>query len=224
MKRCKILYVLFIILISSCSINKSENPTIIELVDMDYRFSQASLMNFCEENDIKLNSVYSWHNHWLIYNKYNNTSELVQKFESKFPRLKINVFDAPLYNFKIEEHSQKKPEKEWDNYILTANLVEDTVLQNEYMEYHRTQYEKWPEVAQGFCNANFQQLLVYRNGRQLMLVISIPKGQSLDKLNPKTIENNPRVNDWNMLMTKYQEGIEDAPKGRVWVMFNPIIN
>ena len=54
-----------------------------------------------------------------------------------------------------------------------------------------------------------------------MLVISIPKGASLDALNPKTTENNPRVNDWNTLMAKYQEGIEGTAKGEVWVFFKP---
>ena len=102
---------------------------------------------------------------------------------------------------------------------MTANLVADTTLQHQYLEYHRTQFEKWPEISKGFCNANFQQLLVFRNGRQLMLVISIPKGKTLDELNPKTTENNPRVTEWNKIMSKYQEGIEDAPKGTTWVMF-----
>jgi hypothetical protein len=55
-----------------------------------------------------------------------------------------------------------------------------------------------------------------------MLVISIPKGKTLDELNPKTTENNPRVNDWNTIMANYQEGIEDAPKGTVWVMFSEL--
>jgi hypothetical protein len=55
-----------------------------------------------------------------------------------------------------------------------------------------------------------------------MLVISIPKGESLDKLNPLTTKNNPRVNDWNNLMKKYQEGIEGTKKGEVWVLFKDV--
>jgi L-rhamnose mutarotase len=101
---------------------------------------------------------------------------------------------------------------------MTANLVEDTVLQAEYMDYHARQPELFPEVAQGFCNASFQQVLVFRNGRQLMLVISIPAGEKLDDLNPKTMENNPRVDDWNAIMAHYQEGIEGTPPGTTWVV------
>jgi L-rhamnose mutarotase len=100
--------------------------------------------------------------------------------------------------------------------------VKDPKLQQEYLNYHATQFQKWPEVSKGFCNANFQQLLVFKNGRQLMLVISIPKGESLDKLNPKTTENNPRVNEWNKLMKKYQEGIPGTKPGEVWVFFKPL--
>ena len=67
------------------------------------------------------------------------------------------------------------------------------------------------------CNASFQQVLLFRDGRQLMLVISIPAGENLDELNPKTTENNPRVDEWNSIMAGYQEGIENAPEGVVWI-------
>ncbi|MEI8085836.1 MAG: L-rhamnose mutarotase [Paludibacter sp.] len=106
---------------------------------------------------------------------------------------------------------------EWEHILLTTNLVDDAKLQQEYLDYHKTQFEKWPEVSAGFCNADFQQLQVFKNGRQLLLVISIPKGSSLDELNPKTTENNPRVNDWNEIMKKYQTGIEGAKPNETWV-------
>ncbi len=77
-------------------------------------------------------------------------------------------------------------------------------------------------MAKGFFNAGFQQLLVYKKDRQLMLVISIPKGASLDELNPKTTENNPRVDEWNTLMKKYQEGIEGTKPGEVWVLLKKL--
>jgi len=95
-------------------------------------------------------------------------------------------------------------------------------MQQEYLNYHATQLQKWPEVSQGFCNADFQQLLVFKTGRQLMLVISIPKGESLDKLNPLTTKNNPRVDDWNNMMKKYQEGVAGTKKGETWVVFKNV--
>lgn len=55
-----------------------------------------------------------------------------------------------------------------------------------------------------------------------MLVISIPKGESLDKLNPLTTKNNPKVDEWNKIMAKYQEGIAGTKKGETWVFFKPV--
>ena len=55
-----------------------------------------------------------------------------------------------------------------------------------------------------------------------MLVISIPHGESLDRLNPKTTENNPRVDAWNRLMQQFQEGIPGTAAGEVWVFLKPV--
>ena len=55
-----------------------------------------------------------------------------------------------------------------------------------------------------------------------MLVISIPHGENLDHLNPKTTENNPRVDEWNRLMQQYQEGISGTDPGEVWVFLKPV--
>ncbi len=55
-----------------------------------------------------------------------------------------------------------------------------------------------------------------------MLVISIPKGEDLDKLNPRTTQNNPRVDDWNAIMKKYQTGIEDAKSGETWILLKNV--
>lgn len=205
--------------LTACNGIKTDIPTVIELVDFDYHFSTDDLVKFSSENNIPSQSIYQWQNHWVIFDKKNDAEKIVLKLEKQFPRLKIKTYGNPFYNFNREQITKDKPAKEWEHIIMTADLVSDTTMQNEYMEYHKTQFEKWPEISKGFCNADFQQLLVYRSERQLMLVISIPKGKTLDELNPKTTENNPRVDEWNKIMAKYQEGIEDAPKGTTWVAF-----
>ena len=122
-----------------------------------------------------------------------------------------------FYEFNRQHCDDKNIAKDWDHILLTCNLVADATLQQEYLNYHATQFERWPEISKGFCNASFQQLLIFKNGRQLVLVISIPKGESLDKLNPKTTENNPKVDEWNKIMGKYQEGIPGTKPKETWV-------
>lgn len=167
--------------------------------------------------------LHQWQNHLVIYGKMNNPQRVKNKLSQTFPAIEIKIYEKPIYNFaKVERCKETKPASEWDHVILTANLVDQVKLQQEYLDYHATQFEKWPEVAQGFCNADFQQLQVFKNGRQLILIISIPKGKSLDELNPKTVENNPRVKEWNLEMKKYQTGILGTKPDETWVLFKKI--
>jgi hypothetical protein len=55
-----------------------------------------------------------------------------------------------------------------------------------------------------------------------MLVISIPKGENLDTLNPLTTKDNPKMDEWNDLMKKYQEGIPGTKRNEVWVFLSPV--
>lgn len=167
--------------------------------------------------------LYQWQNHLVIYGLMNQPERTKRKLALAFPELQIKIYENPVYDFQnVERCKDSKPASEWENIVLTANLVADEKMQKEYVDYHTTQFEKWPEIAKGFCNADFQQLQVFKNGRQLMLVISIPKGEDLDKLNPKTTKNNPRVDEWNALMKKYQTGIEDAKQGETWILLKNI--
>ncbi|MFV0541741.1 MAG: L-rhamnose mutarotase [Aestuariibaculum sp.] len=162
--------------------------------------------------------LYQWKNHLVLYGKLNHITHLKQELAQEYPWVEIKIYDVPVYNFsKYERCNDKTLTTEWKHVLLTANLVDDKQLQEEYLEYHKTQFKKWPEVAQGFCNANFQQLQVFKNGRQLLLVISIPKGSSLDDLNPKTTKGNPRMDEWNTLMKKYQTGIKGTKPNETWV-------
>ncbi len=168
---------------------------------------------------------YQWKNHIVLFGEAADTVGVGQLIRQSGVDLQMKHYDAPMYVFDRAKHcGDSTVAKPWKNYLLTANLVADSTLQTEYMHYHEVQFKEWPEVAQGFCNAGFQQLLVFRNGRQLLLVISIPNGKTLDELNPKTEENNPRVVEWNKLMSKYQEGIEGTKPGETWVFLNKINN
>lgn len=177
----------------------------------------AKIIATAKVNGVIKPQLYKWNNHTVLYAKMNQVEALKTTFKALFPTIEIKTYDKTVYNFSKYDHCKSTPAQEWEHTLLTCNLVSDPKLQQEYLDYHKTQFEKWPEVLAGFCNAGFQQLQVFKNGRQLLLVISIPKGSNLDELNPKTTENNPRVNDWNDLMKKYQTGIEGTKPGEVWV-------
>jgi len=183
--------------------------------------NEKEISTFAKENNLLTSAFYKWNNRLIIYTsslKVESLNQTLKKFKSN----EIKLYDDLFYNFSRKKNCGLEPVKEWDHVILSANLVADEKLQKEYLDYHKTQFEKWPELSKGFCNADFQQLVIFKKGRQLMLIISIPKGADLDQLNPKTTENNPRVDEWNKLMSKYQEGIEGTKKDEVWVFFKQI--
>lgn len=166
-------------------------------------------------------TVYNWQNHYVLFANNDKAYTLTSNIQKSFPESQTKVYNNIFYEFNRTLCSNDFTAN-WDHIILSANLSGNPQLQKEYMYHHATQFQKWPEITRGFCNASFQQLLLYRNDKQLMLVISIPKGESLDKLNPKTTENNPRVNEWNELMKKYQQGIAGTKPGETWVLLQPI--
>lgn len=200
---------------------KAANKYIVEFIGAD--INHGKIKAIADESGIVDASLYQWKDHIVLYSKVKNIELVTERMAKELPSVKIKIYDKPFYNFtKSERCVGGFIASEWKHIILTANLVEDKQMQQEYLDYHKTQFEEWPEVAQGFCNAEFQQLLVYKNGRQLMLVISIPANKTLDELNPKTTENNPRVNEWNQIMGKYQEGISGTEPGEKWVFLDKV--
>ncbi|WMI66238.1 L-rhamnose mutarotase [Aestuariibaculum sp. YM273] len=186
-------------------------------------FDAEKIKSIAKTNGVIDAQLYQWKKHTVLYAKMNHIEYLKQQLALEYPKAEIKTYNKPVYNFnKFEYCEDKTMAAEWDHIVLTANLVDEAKLQEEYLQYHETQFEEWPEVAQGFCNADFQQLQVFKNGRQLMLVISIPKGADLDELNPKTTENNPRVDEWNEIMKRYQTGIKGTKSGETWVFLNKL--
>lgn len=185
------------------------------------KFDTSKIKTIAKKNGVITPKLYQWKKHLVLYAKLNHIEHLKQELALEYPKATIKIYDKPIYQFnKYERCSNTELASEWEHVLLTANLVDDKTKQAEYLEYHKTQFEKWPEVSQGFCNANFQQLQIFKNGRQLMLIISIPKGENLDKLNLRTTQNNPRMEAWNTLMQTYQTGIKGTKAKETWVFLN----
>ena len=207
----------------SLPINEEHNEVIELVVKENRSLDLVKLKELLHKNNIDSSAVYQWQNHYVIFAKIADAGVIQGRLKNNFPDAEVKVYHDLFYEFSKKKHcSDKRVAKEWDHILLTANLVADKKLQQEYLDYHATQFEKWPDIAKGFCNADFQQLLIFRNGRQLVLVISIPKGESLDDLNPRTTENNPKMVEWNKIMGKYQEGIEGTKAGETWVFLKKL--
>ncbi|ADY52737.1 hypothetical protein Pedsa_2185 [Pseudopedobacter saltans DSM 12145] len=201
--------------------HKQFEPVLWEILSRDttQRFTD-SLQNWASaQADLKDAVIKRWKDHYIVFAQSNDSLVVKTSLTASFKSNAIKFYNQPYYHFERSHCADTSTVKEFEYYILTANLVADTTLQKEYMKYHKTQYQEWPEIAQGFCNASFQHLIMFRNGKQLMLIIAIPKGKTLDELNPLTEKDNPKVKEWNAIMAKYQEGIPGTQKDETWVFF-----
>lgn len=206
------------------SINREQNSLFELVVAKDQLLDTAKLKSLLRKHKVNPGCLYQWNEHYVLFEKVPDQFVLVNAIKKEFPGLTVKNYQEPFYEFNRSRCADTTAAKDWEHVLLTANLVNDQRLQQQYLDMHATQFEKWPELSNGFCNASFQQLLLFRNGRQLMLVISIPKGKTLEELDPKTTENNPRVTEWNQQMKKYQEGIKGTKPGETWVFLKPLQN
>jgi L-rhamnose mutarotase len=196
-----------------------EHPEIIEIiVHPDSVLNVQKLKTVLHQYQLDSSAVYQWKNRFVVFANMQDVGVMEGRLQKNFPGTTVKAYYDLFYQYDKKKHCpDKELAKEWDHFIITANLVADTKKQQAYLDYHATQFEQWPEVAKGFCQAGFQQLLLFKNERQLMLIISVPKGKTLAELDPKTTENNPKVKEWNKIMSQYQEGVKGTEKGEVWV-------
>ena len=205
-------------LLLSCSQKTENQPVIVEFEIADTSFA-ANLIKYCETEGYEP-QVYQWKNRVLYFaEKPTQATVIANAVKYAFPDVKYKIYENPFYKFNRKNCNDTQTIEKCDYFIISANLVNDEKMQQEYMDYHATQFENFPEVSEGFCKADFQYLNVYRQGRQLMLVIAYPQSADFNELNSRTVENNPRVDEWNSIMGKYQEGIEGTDEGEVWVEF-----
>ncbi len=204
------------------AINK-EKPVGLELIFSDKNIPLVQIKAFLAKYQLPTNGLYQWQNRVLFFGKVQDVFVLKERLKQQFPQAKLQTYDDYFYEFNRNNCGEKRPTNPpLKHIILTANLVAQPAKQQAYLDYHAKQFNEWPEVSQGFCKADFQQLLIYKNGRQLLLIISIPANETLDHLNPRTTENNPKMVAWNQLMQQFQEGIEGTKPGETWVFFEPV--
>ena len=221
--RLLILYGMVWLMAAACSPAPKEeaqgHPVVVEIVG---EVPDTVLSGLCRKYGIDTRSVYGWKNRRLIYDFPAGAAGFKDELSALFSGAEIREYRDPYYIFDRSNCDSGQTEGAWAHKILTTNLVSDPAMQQEYMDYHARQFEQFPEVSAGFCRAEFQRLIMYRNGRQLMLIISYPAGKDYDALNARTVANNPRVDEWNSLMGRYQEGIEGTAPEETWVFFEPV--
>tara|TARA_R110002074_G_scaffold228850_1_gene400421 strand:- start:101 stop:436 length:336 start_codon:yes stop_codon:yes gene_type:complete len=103
-------------------------------------------------------------------------------------------------------------------YCLVCDLKDDPILIEEYKEHHKN---VWPEILKSIKESGIEKINIYNLGNRLFMVIEVNKSFSFDK--KATLDaNNPKVQEWEELMWKYQQALPLAKKGEKWLLLEEI--
>ena len=103
-------------------------------------------------------------------------------------------------------------------YCLALDLKEDTKLIAEYENYHKN---VWPEIIKSIKGSGIEVLDIYRTGNRMFMMIEASDDFSFD--GKATMDaKNPKVQEWEELMWKFQQPLPWARTGEKWILMDKI--
>src|SRR5688572_21187839 len=105
-----------------------------------------------------------------------------------------------------------------NRYCLALDLKNDPALIREYEDYHR---EVWPEIVESIKASGIINMEIYRTGNRLFMIMDVEPGFSFDE-KARADASNPRVQDWETLMWKFQQPLDWAAPGEKWILMDKI--
>jgi L-rhamnose mutarotase len=105
-----------------------------------------------------------------------------------------------------------------NRYCLALDLKNDDKLIAEYEEHHKN---VWPEVIASIKDAGITALEIYRIGNRLFMIMEVNDSFDFNKKQEMDAANN-KVQEWEALMWKYQQGLPMAKRGEKWMMMENI--
>ena len=105
-------------------------------------------------------------------------------------------------------------------YCLALDLVNDDKLIAEYEAYHK---EVWPEIKKSIADAGIVQMEIYRFANRLFMIMEVNEEFSFAKKGEADAAD-PKVQEWEQLMWKYQQAIPGSKPGEKWVLMDKIFS
>lgn len=103
-------------------------------------------------------------------------------------------------------------------YCLALDLKDDPVFIAEYESYHKN---VWPEIIQSIKESGIEVLEIYRTGSRMFMIIEAGDNFSFEKKAAADAAN-PKVQEWEELMWKFQQALPGAKPGEKWVLMDKI--
>ena len=103
-------------------------------------------------------------------------------------------------------------------YCFALDLKDDPALIAEYENYHK---KIWPEIESRIKGAGITSMDIYRAGNRLFMIMETNGAFSLER-KAAADASNPKVQEWENLMWKFQQPLPHAEVGEKWMLMKKI--
>lgn len=103
-------------------------------------------------------------------------------------------------------------------YCLALDLKNDPKLIEEYKTFHQN---VWPEILESIKESGIIKLDIYHIQDRLMMIIEAEESFSFEEKS-KLDAANPKVQEWEALMWKFQQALPSAKPGEKWLLMDKI--
>ena len=105
-------------------------------------------------------------------------------------------------------------------YCLALDLIDDPILIAEYEHWHQSE-NGWPEIKKSIVDSGITNMEIYRTGNRLFMIMDTDETFRFERKSA-TDAANPKVQEWEQLMWKFQQPLPWAEEGEKWVLMNKI--
>ncbi|MEO8822650.1 MAG: L-rhamnose mutarotase [Ginsengibacter sp.] len=105
-------------------------------------------------------------------------------------------------------------------YCLALDLKNDEKLIAEYEKYHQ---KVWPEIIDSITSAGVSSMQIYRFSNRLFMIMETDENFSFEQKNEMDTTN-PKVQEWENLLWKYQQALPGAKPGEKWILMDKIFD
>jgi L-rhamnose mutarotase len=105
-------------------------------------------------------------------------------------------------------------------FCLALDLKDDADLIAEYKKHHE---KIWPEITASIKNSGIERMEIYSTGNRLFMIMETVDDFSFE-MKSKLDAGNPKVQEWETLMWKYQQAIPWAKPNEKWILMEKIFD
>ena len=105
-------------------------------------------------------------------------------------------------------------------FCFALDLKDDPQLISEYEKYHAPG-SAWPEITQNDLDAGIINLQIYRTGNRMFMIMETDDEFTFEKKAAMDAAQ-PKVQEWEKLMWKYQVPLPWAKEGEKWILMDKI--